>query len=158
MLKRRLLGQSMISVPDAAAACGIGSIHSAAPLIRELVLSGLGIVPRDAPDCVSPEVGPWMAARRKLTTEVFASMPSELSAWFVRLVALSRDVDGLPDSDGASNEVADARVACGRRQSPSGSSPARVTSSRLESVCAERAANCGRPICARAWLASGRWS
>jgi hypothetical protein len=75
------------------------------------VLSGLGIVPHNAPDCVSPEVGPWMAARRKLTTEVFPSRPSELSAWFVRIVALNRDVDGLWDSDGASNDVADALVA-----------------------------------------------
>ena len=61
MLKRRLLGEGMISARDAAAACGIGS-HRAAQLTRELVLSGLDPVLQNDPDGVSPEVGPWMAA------------------------------------------------------------------------------------------------
>jgi hypothetical protein len=123
MLKRRLLGQSMISISDAAGACGIGS-HWAAQLIPGLVLSGLGIVPQNAPDGVSPEVGPWIAARRKLTTDVFASRPFEFSEWFVRLMTLNRAADGLLVSDGGfraafgllrdSDEVADALVACGQ--------------------------------------------
>jgi hypothetical protein len=123
MLKRRLLRQNMVSVHDAAAACGIGSPR-AAELIRELVSSGLDIVPQNDPDGVSPEVGPWMAARRQWTREVFASQPSELSEWFVRLVALNRVVDGLRSSDGDflaafgsfrdADDVADALVACGQ--------------------------------------------